>query len=166
MVEARRLGVMNRVHILQPCSPAQVAAEADHAVANLVLDDVADTYASSRGVLTGKFLELVARRRPVLAVTQPASEMGPILAATKKGRVCTTVADVRGFLRDVDNDALPSEGDAVAIARYSKASQAAILAGVLDAVIGRRHPIVDEPCVLHGRGSRKKQPVLSDGCVA
>ena len=164
--EARRLGVMNRVHVLQPCSPGRVAAEADRAVANLVLDDVADTHASSRGVLTGKFLELVARDRPVLAVTQPASEMGPILTATKKGRICTTAADVRGLLRDVNNSALAAEGDAAEIARYSKASQAAVLAGVLDAAIARRHPMADEPCVLHVPRPHKKQPVSSGGRVA
>ena len=154
--EARRLGVMDRVHVLQPCSPGRVAAEADHAVANLVLDDVANTYASSRGVLTGKFLELVARRRPVLAVTQPASEMGPILSATKKGRVCTTAADVRGFIRDVDDGTLPAEGDAAEIARYSKASQAAVLAGVLDTIIAHKRPQTDGPDVLHVPGHHEK----------
>ena len=162
--EARRLGVMNRIHVLQPCSPALVAAEADRAVANLVLDDVADTYESSRGVLTGKFLELVARKRPVLAVTQPDSEMGPILSATKKGRVCTTVADVRGFLRDIDAGLQPAEGDAAQIDRYSKASQAAVLANLLDSLIERENPTATGPFVFRGPRSRYKQRPSGDRC--
>ena len=133
--EARRLGVTNRVRVLTPCSPCEVAAEADRAVANLVLDDVVDTFESSRGVLTGKFLELVARSRPVLAVTQPDSEMGPILESTRKGRICSTASEVRRFLRGVNEHELPAAGDANEIARYSKSSQAAVLSGLLDKIV-------------------------------
>ncbi|MBN2293388.1 MAG: hypothetical protein JXM70_13245, partial [Pirellulales bacterium] len=102
---------------------------------NLVLDDVVDTFESSRGTLTGKFLELVARARPLLAVTQPSSEMGPILASTKKGRICSTAADVHKFLHDVNHGRLSPEGNSDEIARYSKASQAAVLAGLLDKIV-------------------------------
>lgn len=136
--EAKRLGVRNRVHLMQPCPPAQIAAETDLAAANLVLDDVVDSFESSRGVLTGKFLELVAGRRPVLAVTQPASEMGPILAATKKGRICSTAEEIRSFLRDIEGGTVNCEGDRPEIDRYSKASQAAVLAEVLNAAAGFR----------------------------
>ncbi len=135
--EAQRLGVTNRVSLLPPCSPCEVAAEADRAVANLVLDDVVDTFESSRGVLTGKFLELVARPRPVLAVTQPDSEMGPILASTQKGRICSTASEVCIFLSGVNDKELSAEGDANEIARYSKSSQAAVLARLLDKVVGQ-----------------------------
>ncbi|MEA1951346.1 MAG: hypothetical protein U9N87_08175 [Planctomycetota bacterium] len=133
--EALRLGVKNRVRVMPPCSPREVAAEADHAVANLVLDDVVETYESSRGVLTGKFLELVAGERPVLAVTQPDSEMGPILESTQKGRICSTASEVRGFLREVHDGQTATEADAEEIARYSKASQAAVLAGLLNRIV-------------------------------
>ncbi len=132
--EARRLGVTDRVRVLPPCSPREVATEAEHAVANLVLDDVVETYESSRGVLTGKFLELVAGERPVLAVTQPDSEMGPILESTHKGRICSTASEVRGFLREVHDGQAAAEANDDEIARYSKASQAAVLAGLLDRI--------------------------------
>ncbi|NLE36682.1 MAG: glycosyltransferase family 4 protein, partial [Pirellulaceae bacterium] len=96
--EAKALGVADRVHFRSPCDAGRVASEAHQALANLVLDDPDCRDRWSRGTLTGKFLELVAAKRPVLAVTRPDSDMAPILQSTRKGEVCSDAAAIGRFL--------------------------------------------------------------------
>ncbi|HBO44052.1 MAG TPA: hypothetical protein DD670_08985 [Planctomycetaceae bacterium] len=136
-VEAKALGVADRIHFRPPCDARRVALEARHSLANLVLDDPDCRDRWSRGTLTGKFLELVAAKRPVLAVTRPDSDMAPILGTTRKGEVCSDDAAIGRFLDRISRDPAVFRGDGRAIESFSKAAQAALLSRFLARFVAR-----------------------------
>jgi len=135
--EAKALGVADRVHFRSPCDAGRVASEAHQALANLVLDDPDCRDRWSRGTLTGKFLELVAAKRPVLAVTRPDSDMAPILQSTRKGEVCSDAAAIGRFLDRIARDPAGFRGDSRVIQSFSKSTQAALLCRFLARFVPR-----------------------------
>ncbi|MBN1908709.1 MAG: glycosyltransferase [Pirellulales bacterium] len=135
LTEARRRNVADRVQLLPPAPPEMIQAEAAGALANVVLDDVRPGPEWAKGTLTGKFLELVALRPPVLAITRADSDMGPILRRTAKGRVCSTTKEIVRFIDAIRNGAETFEGTPEQIERFSKQRQAAVLAKFFDTLV-------------------------------
>ena len=134
--ETQQRGLTQRVHILPPCPPAQVNAEAASAFANLVLEELEVGDESGRGTLTGKFLKLLPLRPAVLAVARPDSDIGPILDRSGKGRLCSSAGDIRSFAIAVRAGSVGA-GDPAAIEEFSMPTQAGVLAGILDATIAQ-----------------------------
>jgi hypothetical protein len=134
--EATRRGLSDRVELLAPCDAAQVHRESQASLANLVLDDVTCRERWSRGTLTGKFLEIVATGPAVLAVTRPDSDMGPILQATGKGRVCSNAQEIGDLVSRLERDGKAYSGNWREIGRFSKENQAAVLCRLFDRLSG------------------------------
>jgi glycosyltransferase involved in cell wall biosynthesis len=129
---ARRLGIADRVEMLSPADPAVIQSECESALANVVLEDVTGRDIGGRGTLTGKFLKLLPLKPAVLAVARPDSDIGPILARTGKGRLCSTASDVAALLHNIDSEPGLFHGNTAAVAEFSMAAQAASLARLLD----------------------------------
>lgn len=133
---AQRLGVADRVRLLAPCDPDTVRAEAAGALCQAVFEVVESGEAWPKGALTGKLLQLVAMPRPVLAIARADSEIGGILAETRKGELCPDPTTTGSFLDRVLEGEIPAP-DEQAIRRYSKQNQAARLTRFLDRVVER-----------------------------
>lgn len=136
LLEAGRLEILHRVHILPKALPATVEIEADHALANIVLEELDGGHVSGRGTLTGKFLKLLPQNPPVLCVARSDSDIGPILNQTNKGSLCADVAGIVQFLRAARRGDCGFHGDAARIAEYSMQNQAVKLAGFFDEITG------------------------------
>ena len=134
--EAARLDVADRVHLLPPCDPATVDAEARAAWANVVLSGLDRRHPWDRGTLTGKFLQLVALRPPVLSVARPDSDMGPILERTQKGEVCSTAGEIHEFLtKTIRRTPSALSGNPREVERFSKRRQAGVFCRFLDELV-------------------------------
>jgi hypothetical protein len=130
--DARRLGVADRLEILPPADPAVIRREGDAALANVVLEEVDCREPAGRGVLTGKFLKLLPAPPAVLAVARADSDIGPILARTARGRLCSSAAAVAAFLQHVESRPDDFRGNAEVVREFSMSAQAAALARLLD----------------------------------
>lgn len=132
---ARHRGVGERVHILPAAAADLVDGEAARSFANLVFDTLRTDTLTSRGNLHGKFLRFLPLDAPILAVTRPDSDIGPILAETGKGRLCSTGDQAVEFLECVRRDPSPWRGRPDRVARYSKEVQARKLAQLFDDIV-------------------------------
>lgn len=129
---AIRYNVEDRIVILQPCPPNIVEQEQNNAIINLVIEDLDTSETWSRGTLTGKFLELIIRKPPVLAIARYDSEIGEILKNTSKGKLCSNVEEINCFLREIIFKKGKYTGNESEINKYSKKNQARELSGFLD----------------------------------
>lgn len=125
--------VGDRVHLLQACSPQQVQQEAALATGNLVIEDLHQGERAGKGTLTGKFLKLIALRRPVLAVAREDAELGTILNNTGCGRLCTSIDQIDDMLREIAQNARAFAGEEQAVREFSMVEQTRHLSHALDA---------------------------------
>ena len=84
---------------LEGCPPEQVVTEANHAVANIVVEDLGKTEPFRRGTIPGKFMELLSLQPPVLVIARSDSDMGPLMAKINAGRHCSNETEVVDFLK-------------------------------------------------------------------
>lgn len=133
---ARQNDVIENLDILAPASETVVDKEASKALFNLVFEDLNTLREISKGTLTGKFLRLLAVRRPILVVARKDSDMNLILEDTGKGRIVETVAEIKGFLNDVESG-FCFLGKEERVLTYSKGRQAILLLEFLERFKGK-----------------------------
>lgn len=134
MARAREFGVLDQVHLLPPVPHAEVLPEAQSAAANVVFETLETQEAWTRGHLSGKFPQLLPLRPPIIFIAQAGAEAGGILERTGKGRLCTSVEDIREQLRRLHGGEL-DRADRSAIDEYSKVRQGERLLEVLETVV-------------------------------
>jgi len=115
-------------------------AEAKKAMANIVFEDIDTFNAWSKGTLTGKFLQWLPLKTPILSIARKDNEMGAILERTDKGRLTDNVRGVLEFLESIKHADRNFSGKQEAINFYSKKNQAAILCGYLGKIINQNYP--------------------------
>ena len=128
-------GISDRVHVLDPAAPAQVDCEADHAFANLSLTNRSTDTRVTKGTVGGKLLRYLPLRPPVLAISRPDSDIGPILQDTARGALCSSSAEAIAFIDTVRKKPSIWSGRPERIAEYSRQRQAEKLVQVLDSVL-------------------------------
>jgi len=118
-------GLADRVKILPKAPATVIDFETKNAVINVVIESLEKKFKSERGILTGKFLQLLTYQSPVLAVARDDSEIGEILNDTGKGKLCSTTTEIKNFFKIHSNveDKLNSKN----ISKYSKKEQVKIL---------------------------------------
>lgn len=122
--------VAHKVEILDKTKAEIVEYESRNAAVNLVFEDLEKVYKSLRGVLTGKFLQLLTYDAPVLAIARSDSEIGEILNETGKGRLASSEREVVDFLNTLDKE--ENVVDSSKIFFYSKEEQAKSLIHYLE----------------------------------
>ena len=131
---AKLQNVADRVIVLPPATATVVNYEQTQSAVNLVVEDLDNKYPTKKGVLTGKFLQLLTLTAPVLAIARSDSEIGSILDKTAKGRLVSNAEQLAIFFEQVTSKpGLYSKGEA--IVNYSKERQAAKLCRLLDGLI-------------------------------
>jgi hypothetical protein len=135
---AREAGVEAYVECRGRVPRAEALALQQRATLLLQLEWVDD---QARGVYTGKFFEYLGAGRPILAVGPAGSVVEDTLRRTGRGRLFWTVAGIAGFLeraiRDGPDVDLPVATGPPALPDFTRAHQAGILAGHLDALTSR-----------------------------
>ena len=126
--------VAAQVEILPPADPEVVDRESHAAAINLVVEDLDKSDDWKKGTLTGKFLPMLNLKPAILAIARDDSEIGEILDATRKGKLCFTPDQVVEYL---NGGYLPFMGAGNEnVLMYSKRMQAKLLADALDKVCG------------------------------
>jgi hypothetical protein len=124
--------VLSKLRLLQPAKAKIIAKEQAHSKINLVLEDFDKTYDPKKGVLTGKLMQLLTYNPPVLAVARDDSEIGEVLAKSKKGVLASTHKEIKDFIKKVNKDVDFCATDLDAISHYSKKLQATKLVNQMD----------------------------------
>lgn len=127
----------DRVDILGPCSPEQVARETESAFASVVFEGISIADDWSQGWLTGKFLELLPYSSPILSIARGDNEMGHILSVTEKGRLCSEVGQIKEFLNECFLDSSLRNSKKEAINSYSKEVQAEKLCKFINYILSQ-----------------------------
>jgi len=96
-----------------------------------------------KGVLTGKLLEYVGARRPILAVPNDHDCIEAMLRETSAGVSCSTPDEIAAQLLEwyrewKQTGTVACRSDEGTISKYSRKRQAAQLADVLNAIVGQR----------------------------
>ena len=133
MVFASEKGVSDKVELLAPADSETVDKESGMATINLVVEDLDKDFMWKKGNLTGKFLSLLIKQPPILAIARDDSEIGEILRETKKGELCSNEEEIRIFLNN--QDPLKNNPNEKRIEFYSKERQAELLSGILNNII-------------------------------
>lgn len=132
---AEKLGVIDKVRILPPENESIIHAEQQNAVINLVVEDMSTTYTSKKGVLTGKFLQLLTYSAPILAIARKDSEIGHILCKTERGALHSSIVGVEQFIISILKEPSSYHLQTDQIIAYSKKSQARNLVEVFNSVL-------------------------------
>jgi len=95
----------------------------------------------TRGILTSKLLEYLGARRPILAVPGDGGVIDSLIGETEAGKVGRTAEEIADILLDwaaewKENGGPAWRGPPEAVEQYTRRSQAARMAHVLDNVIG------------------------------
>lgn len=130
MNKATQCGVKKQVKLLPPASAETIHSEQLNAAVNLVVEDLSTQYKTIKGVLTGKFLQLLVYEAPVLAIARPDSEIGMILNLTNKGKLVSSIEELNAFFNGLkqQNDFVANEK----VNDFSKEQQAKRLCLLLD----------------------------------
>ena len=134
---SKQYDIDENVKILPPVSPEIVIEEQKYALANLVFVEVNQNSRWGIGELTGKFLQLLPGKVPVLSICRPDNEMTEILNATKRGKTCSTSDQVTEFLRQAKKDPGLFHGQDKEVNFYSTRSQAQNLCDFLDSMVAQ-----------------------------
>jgi len=132
---AAEKNVQDRIRILPRATSETIEKESHAASINLVVEDMDRTYRSTKGTLTGKFMQLLVYDAPVLAIAREDSEIGDILRVTEKGALVSDFDGIKYFFEEIKNDQLAYPGNK-SLSKFSKKMQAIGLARFLDEVIG------------------------------
>lgn len=129
---AGKAGVEKRVKLLPPADPSVIREEQKRALASLVLEELSTDIKWGEGFLTGKFLQLLPGRVPVLSICRPDNEMAHILEYTSRGEVCSTPAQIENFLKVIIEEPGRYHGIQQYVLEYSAKNQAKNLCNFLD----------------------------------
>lgn len=128
---ATEIGVKDQVRLLPPITPNELLAEQVNAKANLVFEELDKSVAYKRGVLTGKFLQLLTFKPPVLCIARDDSEIGDVLHETNRGALASNATEVQSFLQSLQQaNAYPL--DLTKLQKYSKQEQAKKLVNLVE----------------------------------
>lgn len=132
---ARSKGVLSKLRILPPVEASIISKERESSILNLVIEDLNTTYESNKGVLTGKLMQLLTCKPPVLAIARKDSEIGDVLFRSKRGILATTAEEIKVFIRNVqaENTSYPIDLEAIDV--YSKKFQASNLVKLMNNII-------------------------------
>lgn len=133
---ASNLGIYDRVELLPPASPSIVEEEAQHAITNVVVEDMDTTNQWAAGTLTGKFLQLLPGNVPIMTIARPDNEMGEILECSKRGRLCSSVDQIETFLIEAINNPESFAGNTDVVNEFNKERQTEKLCSFLDVISG------------------------------
>ena len=129
---AHSKGILSKLILLQPAKDNVIAKEQAHSKINLVIEDFDKTYGFKKGVLTGKLMQLLTYNPPVLAVARDDSEIGEVLAKSKRGVLASTHKEIKDFIGKVNKYVDFCAIDLEAISHYSKKLQAIKLVKLMD----------------------------------
>lgn len=135
---ASTVKVKDRIEILPPVNPDIVEWESQHAIANVVFEDMDTSNQWSAGTLTGKFLQLLPYAAPIVAIARPDNEMGKILELTKRGALCSTVSQIEAFLIKAKYEQSYFLGNKSAVSEFSKEKQTKLLCSYFDEILKTR----------------------------
>lgn len=127
---AAAVGAGHKLKLLGKANADVVDFESRNAFVNLVFEDLDKSFKSLRGVLTGKFLQLLAYEAPVLAIARDDSEIGEILEDTAKGALASSPDEVYNFIMSLDDYSVVQ--DRSKINKYTKEEQARSLISYLE----------------------------------
>lgn len=128
------LGIKGRVELLPSCSPKIVQEEAQHAIANVVVEDMDESNPWAAGTLTGKFLQLLPGNVPIMSIARPDNEMSDILEHSQRGRLCSSVDEIKAFIIDTKTDPGRFNGNKDSINEFSKKKQTEKLCSFFDMI--------------------------------
>lgn len=130
---SKKCGVSEKVKVLPKVSADIADFESQNATVNLVIEDMDKRFESLKGVLTGKLLQLLLYKAPVLAIARDDSEIGKILKETDKGVLVSSKEELLSFFnRDFTGLEKESAKTKENIERYSKRAQAEKLVSLLN----------------------------------
>lgn len=124
---ATEMGVASQVHLLPPCEPELADREAAQSVANLVFEDLSTVNQHTSGNITGKFLKMATFQPPIISIARPDSDLGPILNAIQRGRLCSTKPELMDCLDLALNHPECFTGNLAQLEQFSVRSQARAL---------------------------------------
>ncbi|MCM3088666.1 glycosyltransferase [Bhargavaea ginsengi] len=130
---AKNIGIEDFIELLPPAAPEIIVNEAENAFINIVIEDLDKTIAWKKGTLTGKFLTLLIRKPPIMAIARNDSEIGEILRETGKGMLCSTSEEVNWFLKNIEKFHLNMDKERIKY--YAKQNQAKKLSEVMNSVV-------------------------------
>ena len=111
---------LQNVHLLGKVDAKTFDDELESAGVCLIFEDLNQQSILSKGTLTGKVFELIAKRCAVLAICRSDSDINKILSDANKGHVCDNTRQIIEFLKDVEK----YQGTSSSILEYSRAKQA------------------------------------------
>ena len=114
----------------EPVDSEQCRVEAENASVNLVFEDLDTVGHSSKATITGKVMEFINYRAPILAVARPDSDIGTVLSGSGAGWLVSSRREIVDRLGN-----LPSSLKERTLAPYSRSEQSRILAEFLDRVV-------------------------------
>ena len=126
--------LQDQVSFRKPEPPHRAAKRARTASINLVTSDLNGTHEWSKGVLSGKLMELLGIKPPILCIARPDSDIGPILQSTEKGRLCSSSEEIDAFLKSAALDNGLYCGNEEEVARFSRRAQAKQFCAFLDQI--------------------------------
>lgn len=132
---ANTIGIGKRVHIMPATNPNIVEIEMRQAIVNLVVDVLDENDQWTAGSLTGKFLQLMPGRVPILSIARPDNEMGEILERSGRGRLCSSIDQITNFLNEVQAGKETFSGDIDIVNEFSKENQAENLCRFFDEIL-------------------------------
>ncbi|MCE5286202.1 MAG: glycosyltransferase [Pelosinus sp.] len=132
------LDVHSLVVMLPSCDPQTVYYEAQHSMANVIVEDLATDDEWSKGTLTGKLFTLLPLQSPLICIARPDSDMKIILERTNKGSLVSSVEELVRCLEQILS-ATGFKPVETAINEFSRRAQAEKMAAVFDEVMESRH---------------------------
>ncbi len=132
---SRENGIEDLVCILTPCSSDQVNMESQRSVANIVLEDLNCTDDLKAGSICGKLTKLLPMKPPILAIAGSNSEIGKIVASTDKGKLCSSLEEIKLFFKDIGSFSSASIKENQKIQRFSTKEQANELCSFLNELV-------------------------------
>ncbi|WP_346355419.1 glycosyltransferase [Azotosporobacter soli] len=119
----KKIHVDHRVVMLSSCDYQTVYHEAQHAMANVIFEDLCMDDPWSKGTLTGKLFTLLPLRPPLICIARADSEMGRILDITQKGKLLYSVPEMIQYIESIAKLTAP-ESISNAVNQFSREVQA------------------------------------------
>lgn len=130
------MGMKDRVEFLEECDSRTAEIESENAYINLIVEDLDTTSYWTKGNMTGKFMQLMPLEPPLLSIARADNDMGPILDETGRGKLCSTVDDIKGYLNDLEENYDKYRINLKKMNKYSKKAQALKLCSIFNDLTG------------------------------
>ncbi|TSC75477.1 MAG: group 1 glycosyl transferase [Parcubacteria group bacterium Gr01-1014_30] len=135
---AKEKKVLDKIELLPPADLKTVSQEERKADVLLLFEDLKKTRRNFESTLPAKLMEYLAKEAQIVAIARGDSEIGEILAETKRGYLVSDFSQLGAVLKKIfSGNFHPFQKNLVE--KYSRRKQCEILCKIFDDVYARHH---------------------------